>query len=291
MGTLEIRKLGFALGAEVSGVDLTQPLDDEVVADIRRAYNDHILLCFPGQKLEPRAMAAICRRFGELDDNRHSPELRYADEPDVILIANKPVARVGREAAVAVRADLWHTDFSHHERPTTVTFLFAQALPAVGGDTMFANTYLAYETLTQAFRELIDPLHAVHDYSLGKLYANSSPEQRARSKALNPPVVHPLVRMHPETRRKTLYVSSKVRNIVGMTVEESRPILDFLNAHAASPEFVYRHRWSVGDFVLWDNRCSLHVAVQDYDKTQMRSMLRCSLLGPKTGKLEKEDHR
>lgn len=288
MTELRIRRFGYALGAELTGVDLARPVPDDVVAEIRRAWTEHIMLCFPGQNLDAAQMASACRRFGELDDNRHSPELRHASHLDVLNLVNKPAAPVNGRSAVTVKADLWHSDFSHHERPTMISLLLAKVLPDVGGDTMFANMYMAYDALSKTFRDVINQLSAVHDYSLGRLYANSSPEQQAKSKLLNPPVIHPLVRIHPETGRRALYVSSKIRYVVGMTEDESRPLIDFLYAHATSPPFVYRHRWSVNDFVLWDNRCSVHAAVEDYDKSQTRSMLRCSLLGPKSGKLVSE---
>jgi taurine dioxygenase len=285
MAELRIRRLGYALGAQVTGVDLARPISDDMVAEIRRAWNQHIMLCFPGQNLDAAQMASACRRFGELDDNRHSPELRHPSHPDVMNVVNKPTARVGGRPAVNVTADLWHTDFSHHERPTLISLLLAKVLPDVGGDTMFANMYMAYDALSNTFKGLIDPLSAVHDYSLGPLYAKSSPEQQAKSKLLNPPVIHPLVRTHPETGRRALYLSSKIRYFVGMTENESRPLIDFLYVHATTPPFVYRHRWTVDDFALWDNRCSMHAAIGDYDKSQTRSMLRCSLLGPKCGKI------
>src|ERR1043166_1102653 len=189
MAELRIRRLGYALGAQVTGVDLARPISDDMVAEIRRAWNQHIMLCFPGQNLDAAQMASACRRFGELDDNRHSPELRHPSHPDVMNVVNKPTARVGGRPAVNVTADLWHTDFSHHERPTLISLLLAKVLPDVGGDTMFANMYMAYDALSNTFKGLIDPLSAVHDYSLGPLYAKSSPEQQAKSKLLNPPVI------------------------------------------------------------------------------------------------------
>jgi taurine dioxygenase len=141
---------------------------------------------------------------------------------------------------------------------------------------------MAYETLSPTFKEMIEPLLAVHEYTVGGS-ARDLPGQRAKVARLNPPVIHHLVRTHPETGRKALFIGQRVCCIDGMTREESKPLLAFLNQHATRYEFIYRHRWTVDDLLVWDNRCSMHFAVQDYDQSQNRRMLRCSLKGPRTG--------
>jgi taurine dioxygenase len=144
---------------------------------------------------------------------------------------------------------------------------------------MWANLYLALETLSPAIRRLIDDLEAVHDVTLVRGIEQRDPNVVAEMKRRNPPVIHPVVRTHPETGRKSLLVNQRIRRFVGMSDEESQALLAMLNAHATSPEFVYRHRWSLGDVVMWDNRCSCHVALGDFDQTKPRVMYRCSLEG------------
>ena len=160
------------------------------------------------------------------------------------------------------------------------SFLNAQVLPSVGGDTMFANMYMAYETLSPKFQELIAPLEAIHDISVGNQqpFRGGDRDYIAKSAAMNPPVPHPIVRVHPETGRKSLYIGEKTRGIAGMTDEESRPLLDLLIRHATRYEFIYRHRWTIHDLVMWDNRCAIHYPVPDYD--ELRQMQRCSILEP-----------
>jgi len=173
----------------------------------------------------------------------------------------------------------WHTDLSYTTRPAKGAVIHCKEKPPVGGDTMWANLYLALETLSPTIRRLIDDLEAVHDVTLVRGIELRAPEVVAEMKKRNPPVVHPVVRTHPETGRKSLLVNQRIRRFVGMSDEESQSLLAMLNTHATSPEFVYRHRWSLGDVVMWDNRCSCHVALSDFDQTKPRVMFRCSLEG------------
>ena len=289
MDTLQTRRLGYALGAEITGLDVSRPLDDATIAEIRNLWLDQIVLCIPGQNLDPAAMKAFCGRFGNLDNDSRGHSNRYQDHPEIRFASNKPINIDGRQARGFSRSGRsrphWHSDLSYLEIPASFTFLAAKELPDVGGNTMFANQYMAYEALSPSLQRIIDPLWAVHDFTLGPGYAASSPERQARTRQLTPPVVQPVVRIHPETGRKALYVANRVRNFVGMTEEETKPLLDFLVGHATSHEFVYRHRWALDDLVMWDNRCSLHYAVSDYDQSQLRRMMRCSALGQKTGHL------
>jgi taurine dioxygenase len=286
MGRLDIRRLGYALGAEITGLDLRRPLDAATVSDVRRAWLDHTVLCFPAQDLSREEFMAFCAQLGELDDNRATPHLRHPDDPNVIVLVNKPL-QVKEQSYHGSVANYWHTDNSYTDRPSTATFLNAKILPEIGGDTLFAGMYAAYDALSPALKGRIEHLEGVHDVSLSASFRNKrdSPEVEAERRRRNPPVVHPVVRVHPETGRKALFVGSRVRNFVGMTEEETKPLLDFLNQHATSYEFVYRHRWTANDLVMWDNRCALHYAVPDYDRRQLRQMLRCSLLPPKSGRV------
>jgi taurine dioxygenase len=271
MPKLEVHRRGYALGAEITGVDARKALDDETVAAIRRAVLDHIVVCLPGQNLGADDFIRFSGHFGELDvPNTHVPH-RHPDHPALYIAVNQALAVNGKQAVTTPPMTHWHFDFSQTEQPATLTFLHAQALPPIGGDTMFANLYMAYEALSPAFKRMIDQLWEVHDFH-----------------ATRPFIAHPLVRVHPETGRKALCLVERMWRLAGMTVEESAPLVDFLKAHATRYEFVYRHRWTVKDLLIWDNRCSIHAVVPDFDQSQLRSMLRCSLVGPKVGRVYTE---
>ena len=150
---------------------------------------------------------------------------------------------------------------------------------------MFANMYRAYETLSPVMQTMIESLDSVHDGTLAPGFQRMGPDQQQAARRRTPLVSHPVVRVHPETGRKALYLDAFVRKFVGMTEDESKPLLDYLRQHAVSYEFVYRHRWVPNDLVMWDNRCALHLAVQDYNQDQLRWLLRCSLMGPRLGKI------
>jgi taurine dioxygenase len=282
---LQIRRVGYALGAEVTGLDLREPIGASAIAEIRAAWLEHIVLCFPGQDLEAEHLSSFANLFGELDDNRALPHLRHPDHPAVYVIVNKPLVIKGKSYSGGA-ASQWHTDLSYTSRPGTAGFLIAKELPDVGGNTMFANMYLAYEHLSPTLQRMIDPLEGIHDITTGATYLKGDPPAiQAEKRRLNPPVAHPVVRVHPEAGRKALFLGENVRQFAGMTEEESRPLIAYLNSHATRHEFVYRHSWRANDLVMWDNRCALHYAVLDYDPGQLRRLLRCSLLGPKTGRV------
>jgi taurine dioxygenase len=279
---MQIKRLGYALGAEIAGLDLRDPAEPAITAEIRQAVLDHIVICIRGQHLGRKHMRVFCENFGRLDDGSQS-NFGDPNDPGIMMRTNKPIVIDGKVAVAGGGANLWHSDHSYSQHPNTLTFLSAQELPDIGGDTMFANMYMAYDALTPAFQSLIEPLSAVHDSALSGGAARATPEQLEKMLRRSPPVAHPVVKIHPETRRKALYVGKRIRMFAGMTEEESRPLLAFLNSHAVRYEFIYRHRWAPNDLLVWDNRCAMHYAVSDYDQQQTRRMMRCSLLGPSTG--------
>ncbi|BBK37446.1 taurine dioxygenase [Allostella sp. ATCC 35155] len=281
MAELKIRRLGYALGAEVTGVDLRQPLDDGTVAALREAWMEHLVLVLPGQDITPEQHVAFSRRFGQLDPNDATPYYRHPEHPEVLVVSNKPVN--GKPSETRNTGRNWHSDLSYTGRPAMGSLLLCKERPDVGGDTMFANQYLAYETLSPRMRAFIDSLEAVHDVTLVKGIEQRSPELVAEIKRINPPIAHPVVRIHPESGRAALFVSQRVRHFVGLSDEESEPILRFLTRHAVRDEFVYRHRWTVNDLVMWDNRATMHVALADFDQSKPRHMLRCSIQGEPLG--------
>jgi len=283
MAAMTVRRLGYALGAEVTGLDLRRPLDEEAVCALRAAWLEHLVLVFPGQDLSAEQHIAFSRRFGPLDDNEATPQYRDPAHPEILLVTNKEVD--GKPSQTRNTGRNWHSDLSYTQRPAVASLLLCKEKPEVGGDTMFANMYLAYETLSPVLRGFLDTLWAVHDFSLVKGVDAREPAQIADIKRRNPPVAHPVARIHPETGRRALYVGDRVRQFVGMTGEESEPLLRFLVDHAVADEFVYRHRWTRGDILMWDNRCTMHVALPDFDQRQPRHMMRCSIRGERTGRL------
>jgi taurine dioxygenase len=282
MSEISVQPIGYALGAQVTGIDLSKPLSREQVDAVKQAWARHSVLVFPGQKLDPRSMIAFSRNFGELDNFASQPFNRHPDFEEIFLLSNKPVN--GRVPPGSTGGQNWHTDLSYTIRPAKSTMVYCIERPSVGGDTMFANMYLAYETLSGPLRDFLDGLEAVHDVSL--ISAKRAPEIVAEFKRLNPPVVHPAVRLHPESGRKALYINPRVRKFVGMTEAESAPIIKYLCDHSVQPRFVYRHRWTVGDLVAWDNRCLTHLAVGDFDPKEIRHMIRTSCMGEYYGRLE-----
>ena len=279
-----ITPLGYAMGAAVTGLDLRQPLDDLTRRRLYDAWLKHVVLVFPDQPLTPEQHIAFSANFGVLDDHEsQAPETLLEGHREILVVTNKH--RLGKPSGTRNTGRNWHTDLSYTLRPAKGSLLLCQEKPPVGGDTMWANLTLAYETLSPKMQGILEGLEAVHDVTLVKGIAARDPAIVATMKQRNPAVVHPMVRVHPDTGRKSLLAGERVSHILGFSEDESTALLDFLNAHATSPEFVYRHRWSVGDIVLWDNRCTCHVALPDFDQSQPRLMLRCSLQGEAEGRL------
>ena len=273
----QLRRLSNGLGAEVSGLDLTQ-VSEPQYGEIQRAFLDHGILLFRGQQLTTQQHIAFSRGFGELDVHENAPQDRHPEYPEVLLITNKPKPG-GAPSDTRYTGRVWHSDHSFTLVPALGSLLRAVEIPEVGGDTMFTNMYLAYETLSEGMKKLIAELYGIHT-TTRKL---DDAERAADMKRRNPPVAQPLVRVHPETGRKALYVGEKVKQIVGMTPEESQPLLKYLCQHATRHEFVYRHQWRANDILMWDNRCTMHIALADFDQTQRRHMERTTVLGTPSG--------
>jgi taurine dioxygenase len=276
---LTLRPLSAGLGAEVSGVDLAKPIDDKTFAQIERAWRDHLILLFRDQELTHEQHIAFSGRFGPLDDHAAIPKFRDPQYPHILPVTNQEVA--GRKQPVGRQ---WHSDLSTTTRPARASLLRSEVIPPVGGDTMFTNMYLAYDTLSPTMKAIVDPLEAIHDMTVAKHSRGRDPADLAEVRRRNPPVAHPMVRVHPETGRKALYVSEMTTTgIVGLTDEEAQPLLEFLYEHCVRPELTYRHKWQVHDLLAWDNRCTMHLALSDYDIEVPRKLYRTTLLGEPSG--------
>lgn len=280
---LNLRRLSYPLGAEIRDIDVRAPMSESQFGEIYQAFLDHCVLLFRDQNITSEEHIAFSRRFGELDPHDAFPSDRHPQYPQLMVVTNDRQPD-GTESVSRYAGRRWHSDMSQTLRPAAGSLLRSWRVPDVGGDTMFANMYLAYETLSAGMKKLLDGLHAVHVAGSRKLGAGAADKAHAAEQArISPPVAHPVVRVHPETGRKCLFLGEKVRYFEGMTEEESKPLVDYLNGHAARPEFVYRHQWRAHDIVLWDNRCTLHMALGDFDPTQSRYMERSTVFGTPLG--------
>jgi len=268
------------LGAEVVGIDLSQPLGAADFARVHRAHLDHHVLVFRDQRITPDEHVAFSRRFGPLQIHVLH-QFALAAHPEVLIVSN--IVENGRPIGLGDAGHFWHSDLSYKEKPSLGSLLHAQELPAEGGDTLFANMHLAWDTLSAHLRRAVEGRRAEHTYlaRYAELQARSpwrpnlSAEQIAQVEA----VVHPVVRTHPETGRKALFVSEHfTTRIVDLPEDESRALLDELFAHSVRAEHLYRHHWRAHDLVFWDNRSLMHLAAGTPDHLR-RKLYRTTIEG------------
>ena len=281
---IEVKPIAGALGADIDNVDLGN-LDDETFGEIKTAWLEHLVVFFHRQNISPEQQIALARRFGEI---HHHPFMKGMDEyPDILEI-------IKEEGDTKAFGEVWHTDQMFNPKPAKATMLYAKETPDAGGDTMFANMYLAYETLSEAMKEMLKNVKTWNVGDRKKLQKGDGMGPPARdgrytgnekmaAKVRDPgdlqtECAHPLVRTHPETGRKALYIGSHTQTLDGFKEGEARPILDFLAEHAIQPEFTCRFRWEVGSLAIWDNRCTQHRALNDYPGKRRR-MHRITIAG------------
>lgn len=243
-----------AIGAEISGVDLSKPLADDVFAEIHRAFLDHLVIFFRDQDITPDQHKAFARRFGELHIHPYTAPIE--GHPEIIEIVKEPDEDINW-------GDGWHTDLVVEEELPMGSILYAMEIPPFGGDTCFSNMYLAYETLTGPMRSIVDGLTSVFKGGLNGYTSFRSMTTLSNAEPLS--AEHPLVHIHPETKKKSLLLHRKrLKHFKGMSEAESKPILDHLFSHAESPNFACRFRWQKGSIAMWDNRCTQHRVTADY---------------------------
>ena len=271
--TLDIRPVAGAIGAEIGGVDLSHGLSDDTIAEIRQALLDHLVIFFRDQDITPDQHLAFAKRFGDIVEYPLVKGLEgYPEIMTVVKLENEKLNFGG----------LWHSDMSYVEEPPMGSILLARELPPYGGDTIFANMYLAYEMLSDGMKKLLEPLKGVSVSNLPKVLATRQERIKTAAK-MEPETVltatHPVVRTHPETGRKLLYVNgAHTIRFEGMEQEESAPLLEYLFEHQTRPEFTCRLRWQPGSIAFWDNRCTQHNPVNDYHGHK-RVMHRITLAG------------
>jgi taurine dioxygenase len=275
-----IKAFDAPLGAEVLGLDLSQPVSAEDFARLHRAHLDYHVLVFRDQNITPAQQVAFSRRFGPLQIHVLR-QFQLPLEPEVLVISN--IRENGQPIGLGDAGHFWHSDLSYKETPSLGSMLHAQELPEEGGDTLFANQHTAWEQLPDYLKRAVADLKAEHSY-LAR-YADLQKRNPWRPNLTQAqidevkPVVHPVVRTHPETGRKALFVSEHfTTRIVGLPEDESRALLDELFDHSTRPEHIYRHRWQPQDMVFWDNRSLMHLAA-GCPEDQRRKLYRTTIEG------------
>lgn len=279
--SLSIQRIHPVIATEVSGVSVGKELTDDAFQRMYRAWLDGGgLLVIRDQDIDPEEHIAFSRRFGELDplEGQTVVPYRLPGHPEIYRVSNKVKDGVkqGRQRA----GTYWHSDNSHKEYAAKASLLHGIEIPPYGGDTLFADMAAAHAALSPGMQRLLAGLRCIHDFEKAK--SGSFKNETVTDTHLNttPAISHPLVRTHPETGAKCLYLNAGVvTHIEGMTAEESAPLLEFLYAHCTRPEFVYRHRWRTNDLLVWDNRRLMHYAVADYDGLGDRYMHRTTVWG------------
>jgi taurine dioxygenase len=263
-------------GAEIRDLDLSQPAGTQVQQALKAALTTHHVLAIRDQRLSPAQLVRAVGLFGEIFP-QHNTRFALPDCPQIHYLSNQDHFPDGRRY---IPGEGWHTDHSNDARPPMATVLHAVTLPSRGGDTQFANMAAAHDALPGAMQARLAPLMAIHIYqsshSARKLMALSDANRERVPNA----VLHPMVRTHPESGRRSLYINPiRIEGILGLDHREALPLLDELLAHATQPRFQYRHAWLPGDLVIWDNRCLLHKANGDYDMSELRYLYRVMLKG------------
>jgi alpha-ketoglutarate-dependent taurine dioxygenase len=280
--TPSVKKSGAACGAEIV-IDLARDIDDETFREIERAFHDNVVVVFRGQQLSNERHVEFSYRFGELEIHIVKKYL-LPGFPEILLISNIRDEQ-GEPIGLADAGFTWHTDTSYRRRPSRCSLLYAKEVPhrdgRALGETVFANAIAAYEALPETTRKRIDGLKAIHRYSARRRVADSPrPKLTAEQLAETPDIAHPIVRTHPYTGRKSLYVTAgECIGVEGMPEDEGVDLIAELDAHCVRPEFLYRHEWQVGDLLMWDNATSMHLAVCDYALPERRLMHRTTVIG------------
>jgi taurine dioxygenase len=275
-----IRPFDAPLGAEVLGLDLSLPIDDADFARLHRAHLVHHVLVFREQHITPAQQVAFSRRFGRLQIHVLR-QFQLPAEPEVLIVSN--IRENGQPVGLGDAGHFWHSDLSYKEKPSLGSMLHAQELPADGGDTLFANQHTAWDQLPPHLKRAVEHAQAEHSY-LAR-YADLQKKNPWRPNLTKAqidevkPVVHPVVRTHPETGRRALFVSEHfTTRIVGLPDDESRDLLDQIFDHSTRPEHIYRHQWQPQDMVFWDNRSLMHLAAGCPDD-QRRKLYRTTIEG------------
>jgi taurine dioxygenase len=277
-----VKQSGAACGAEID-LDLEREIDDGAFRAIESAFHDNIVVVFRGQQLSNERHIEFSSRFGELEIHIVKKYL-LPGFAEILLVSNIRNGQ-GEHIGLADAGFTWHTDTSYRRRPSRCSLLYAKEVPHRDGrplgDTVFANTIAAYDALPETIKKQIAGLKAIHRYSSRRRVADSPrPKLTPQQLAETPDIAHPIVRTHPHTGRKSLYVTAgECIGIQGLPQDEAVDLIAELDAHCVRPEFLYRHKWQAGDLLMWDNATSMHLAICDYALPQRRLMHRTTVIG------------
>jgi len=268
---IAVKPIAGALGAEIGGVDIAAGIDEQTFGEIYRAWLDYNVIFFRDQNISPDQQLAFANRFGDI--HRHLFNKAMDDYPEITELLKRPDQKLNSGGR-------WHSDQMYTPQPAKATMLLAREVPAYGGDTMFSSMYRAYEALSDGMKLMLSELRAISNGDNRNNPSGMTRQERvaagiAQISQIDPGDAqtissHPVVRTHPETGRQLLYVGGHTERIDGWTEAESKPLLTYLLAHAAKPEFICRFRWTEGAMALWDNRCTQHFAINDYFGHQRR---------------------
>jgi taurine dioxygenase len=276
--SIEIIPTGAALGAEIRGVDLAEPINDATFAAIEKAYDDHGVIFFRNQRISPPQQVEFTRRFGDIEFNIFGERWSVPGSPEIVVVSN--ITEEGRPIGVRRAGENWHSDMCYAPRPPRGTMLYALEVPELHGlplgDTEFASAAAAWDALPDTMRHFLEGKRAIFDFCGRK---RAFPPTQAE-KDRYPPVRHPIARVHPRTGRKCLYIMrDDCTGIEGIAPEGAETLIAALADHIVKPAFVYRHQWRPGDVLMWDNCTVQHRAIQDYDMPQRRLMHRTTMDG------------
>jgi alpha-ketoglutarate-dependent 2,4-dichlorophenoxyacetate dioxygenase len=278
--TITVKPLTPAFAAEIGGVDITRPVDDRAWAEIRAALDEHSVLVFHDAPLDDETQVAFSTKFGPLEMTKSlnpAAGTPFARQSNLDLRTGDVIPPDDRRMIYQLANMLWHSDSSFKPVPSLCSLLSGRVVPPEGGNTEFASARAAYPSLPEAMKRRVEPLIVVHDYSWSRDQVRPG-FFTAEERAVYPPVRHPLVRTNPVNGRKSLFLGAHASHIEGLPLDEGRALLKELLAHVSRPEFVYSHRWTAGDLVVWDNRCVLHRATP-YDTQRYKRLMQRTTIG------------
>jgi alpha-ketoglutarate-dependent taurine dioxygenase len=275
----EVRPLHPLFGCEIVGLALADAVDARNFAKVYEAFLAYKLILFRGVDLSPATQVAFARRFGEVQVHVMNQYHGFKDHPEIYMLSNLDAEGRPNGKHPDKGTLYWHTDGSWRNVGTTATMMYSEIVPEAGGNTEFADMEAAYAQLSPAWKQRIEGLKAVHNLDFSRTRRHGHDPMTAEQKAKVPPVPHPIVRVHPETGAKCVYLGDHAESVEGMAYEEGRLLIEALNEAATPPDVCYSHRWQPGECVVWDNRSTLHRATGFDTARQTRVMRRCTILG------------